>query len=288
MRKFTPWLLISILVLMSVACSFTVNLPSAKTEATQEWTTRLTNTDAENIDRVTVQMGAGTLNLIRNDENFLDASVRYNVMNWKPSQILSQKEVILSQGNVDEFKFSDNDVVNDWDIALGGSQPIRLTVDAGAYKGSLDLSAIPLSHLEINDGASQAKVLFSSLNPAEMDNLVYKTGASEVSLIGLSNANVDQVTFQGGAGSYTLDFSGDQSKDMDVSVEVGVCNLRIIIPENMGAVVTVTGGLNNIDPSGSWDIQNSTYIKTGDGAEIHISVEMGLGNLELISEKSGR
>jgi hypothetical protein len=56
----------------------------------------------------------------------------------------------------------------------------------------------------------------------------------------------------------------------------------------MGAVVTVTGGLNNIDPSGSWDIQNSTYVKKGDGAEIHISVEMGLGNLELISEKSSR
>jgi hypothetical protein len=45
-----------------------------------------------------------------------------------------------------------------------------------------------------------------------MSILSYKTGASDVSLKGLGNANVDQVSFDGGVGSYELDFTGDLVK----------------------------------------------------------------------------
>ena len=42
-----------------------------------------------------------------------------------------------------------------------------------------------------------------------MSILRYETGASTVKLNGLANANFGTLIFSGGAGDYTLDFSGD-------------------------------------------------------------------------------
>ncbi len=287
MKKTTPWILSLVLILTSLACSITVNIPTPEFIDPQTWATSYSAADAQNIEKLSVKMGSGTLNIQGGSDQFLDAAVTYNVAEWKPEVLTTQRELILSQGNIDDFKFPTDDAVNDWDLTLG-SQPVALTVNAGAYTGDLDLTGVALTQLTINDGASQAEVHFDTLNPIDMDELTYKTGASEVKLIGLGNANVDLVTFEGGAGSYTLDFTGAQTKDMRVKISVGVSNTRIIIPENMAAVVTITGGLNNIDPSGTWSIHDSTYTKSGKGSEIEISVEMGLGNLELIAEKSSR
>lgn len=287
MKKTTPWILSLVLILTSLACSITVNVPTPEFIEPQTWTATYSAADAQNIEKLSVKMGSGTLNIVGGSDLFLDAAVTYNVAEWEPEVVTTQRELILSQGSINEFKFPTDDAVNDWDLTLG-SLPVALTVNAGAYTGDLDLTGVALTQLTVNDGASQAEVHFDTLNPVDMDELTYKTGASEVKLIGLGNANVDLVTFEGGAGSYTLDFTGAQTKDMRVKISTGVSNTRIIIPENMAAVVTVTGGLNNIDPSGTWSIHDSIYTKSGKGSEIEISVEMGLGNLELIAEKSGR
>ena len=61
----------------------------------------------------------------------------------------------------------------------------------------------------------------------------YETGASLVTLTGLANANFSLFEFSGGAGNYTLDFSGELNRDATVSITTGLGNLRIVIPANL-------------------------------------------------------
>src|SRR3990172_10839565 len=96
-----------------------------------------------------------------------------------------------------------------------------------------------------------------------MDSFSYKTRASPVKIYGIGNANTSQFTFDGGAGDYTLDFSGTLKQDLAVNVTSGVSKIEIIIPENVPARITISGGLNNISPSGTWSITGNTYEKTG-------------------------
>jgi hypothetical protein len=112
-----------------------------------------------------------------------------------------------------------------------------------------------------------------------MSLLRYETGASDVKLTGLANANFSTLTFSGGAGNYTLDFSGDLQRDATVTVDSGLGNLSLIIPENMDAVITVEGAAINISSGTGWTQNGQKYTQKGSGASLTILVKMAAGNL---------
>jgi len=114
-----------------------------------------------------------------------------------------------------------------------------------------------------------------------MSTFTYSTGASNVKLMGLANANFTLLDFSSGAGDYTLDFSGDLKRDASIKVESGLSNLIIIVPEGVDAVVTVEGGLMNVSTSPSWERSGSDYIQKGEGPTLTFIIEMGAGNLTL-------
>ncbi|MHB8112364.1 MAG: toast rack family protein, partial [Bellilinea sp.] len=233
--------------------------------------------------RVEIEMGAGKLNVAGGARGLVEGTITYNVFGWTPEVTRSDGSVGIQQGRLEDIKIPNKDVVNDWGLLLGAF-PTDLEISAGAYEGLIDLSGVALTNLKITDGASKATVEFNSLNPVTMDSFSYKTGASQVKIYGLGNANTSQFTFDGGAGDYTLDFSGTLKQDLAVNVTSGVSKIEIIIPENVPARVTVSGGLNNVSPSGTWSITGSVYEKTGTGPRIDITIDMGVGSLDLISQ----
>ncbi len=283
MKKYSIFLLVAILILSSVACSVSVNLPQSNVGPTETWSA---NQPVENPDgqhSVTIKIGAGTLNVSGGSEGLVEGDVQYNISDWKPQLVANQDDVTIQQSNIDTLHISTKNVVNDWIFKLG-SVPMDLNIQAGAYQGTLDLGGLSLENLYISDGASQAKVRFDEPNLVAMQTLEYKTGASEISLYGLANSRAANVSFDGGAGSYTLDFSGDLTADMNVIAKVGVCNLKIYIPVGTASEITITGGLNNVQPTGSWNISNNVYTTQGSGPTIYVTLDMGLGNLDLVSQ----
>ena len=90
-----------------------------------------------------------------------------------------------------------------------GETPMELEINAGAYQGQYEFGGLALTGLTIKDGASDVDLSFSEPNRTEMSVFRYETGASNVELTGLANANFSTLIFNGGAGDYTLDFSGD-------------------------------------------------------------------------------
>ncbi len=187
---------------------------------------------------------------------------------------LSQESLTLD--GIPDF----NDYTNEWDLELGTS-PMRLEINAGAYEGDVDLGGLALEELRVMDGAASNKITFNKPNPALMQSLHYETGASQVSLLKLGNANVAQVTFRGGVGDYLLDFSGDLQRDAVVTINTGLSDLTIIVPEGANARVSLSGGLASTSTSGSWEQNEGSYSLEGTGPTLTFDIEIGAGALDL-------
>jgi hypothetical protein len=112
-----------------------------------------------------------------------------------------------------------------------------------------------------------------------MSMLRYETGASSVKLSGLANANFSTLTFSGGAGNYTLDFSGELQRAGIVTIEAGLGDMSLVIPEGVDAVVTVEGTALNINHSSNWSQNGQKYSQEGSGPTLTILVKMSAGNL---------
>lgn len=280
--------LIAILVvaLVTMACGIDINLPDTQVKTGPTVTDTISVPDLEtkkDID-LTLNFGAGKLVLNPGAETGLvSGTATYNVADFKPTVSTEGSTASIDQGSLSlnglpNFK---DDIKNDWDLKLTKTKPLNLKIKAGAYTGRYDFGGVPLTGLDINDGAADVNMAFSEPNPAELGAFYYTTGASSVTLEGLGNANMDTMTFRSGAGSYRLDFSGTLQRDLEVVIDSGISSVTIVIPEGVGAMVTFEGGVSNIDTYGSWEKSGDLYIQTGTGPTITIKITMGAGNLEL-------
>jgi predicted membrane protein len=104
-----------------------------------------------------------------------------------------------------------------------------------------------------------------------------------VKLTGLANSNFTTMTFSGGAGNFTLDFSGDLQRDAVITVDSGFGNVSLIIPRDVNAKVTVESAAVNINHGASWSQNGKDYSQEGQGPTLTFIVKMAAGNL-LISD----
>jgi len=284
-RKFLPFLLI--LALATMACGFSVNIPSAPTpgpEVTDEIAVAVPEPAASEDEvsaetRLKISFGAGELALSSGAGDMLvEGTATYDVPNFKPEIKVEGNTVEIKQG---EFRsLNVGDFRNEWDLELGKT-PMELEINAGAYQGRYDFGGLALTNLTIKDGASDVDVSFSAPNLTKMSVLRYETGASNVELTGLANANFSTLIFNGGAGDYTLDFSGELKQDATARIEAGFGNLMLVIPEGVDARVTVEGGAINVNHSSGWGQSNRTYTQDGSGPTLTIIVKMGAGNVTI-------
>lgn len=277
-------LILGLIALTLMACSFTVNVPTVYTGSVETFEFSEPPVSETEINKVSIEMGAGKLTLAQGTDQLVEGSITYNVDSWKPEIDRGANGITISQKNTSNVGIPDGDIKNNWDLSLG-NYPIDLSLSTGAYDGELDLSGLSIANLSISDGASKTIVEFDQLNPIKMETLSYKTGASDVELLGLGNANVSEIYFDSGVGAYKLDFSGEMPEDISVRIQSGMSDMTLIIPENARAVVTFDSGLSNIDAEGTWTISGNTYECGSEGALIDINLDMAVGNLKLIQQR---
>lgn len=158
---------------------------------------------------------------------------------------------------------------------------MALTIDGGAYEADLELGGLSLTSLTVSDGAANVELSFSELNQSEMSIFRYETGASNVKLTGLSNANFSTFDFSSGAGDYTLDFSGDLQRDASVTIDTGLSNIILVIPQDVNALIKVDSGASNINAVPGWEQNGDTYTQEGDGPTLTFVISIGAGNLTI-------
>lgn len=270
---------LTILALASLACGFTVNIPSVPTpgpEVTDEITVAVPDTKEA---RLKIQFGAGELTLSPGaDDMLVDGTATYNLPNFKPEIEESDDLIVIKQGQFESLNITE--LKNEWNLQIG-DVPMDLEINAGAYQGRYEFGGLALTSLTIKDGASDVDVSFSESNPTDMSVFRYETGASNVELTDLANANFATLFFNGGAGDYTLDFDGDLRQDATARIETGFGDLKLVIPEGMNANVTIEGGPVNVNHSSGWGQSGHTYTQEGSGPTLTLIVKMGAGNVTL-------
>jgi hypothetical protein len=272
-------LVLALAPLASMACGFSVDLPD-QVQAGPEVTDKITVADPESDEtRLSLSFGAGELKLSSGAEGLVEGTALYNVREMKPEVIENGPNIEIKQGNFDGIP-PFNDLKNQWDLKLGNT-PMELTIDAGAYEGTMELGGLSLKSLAVKDGAASVNLSFSEPNLIEMSTLAYSTGASEVKLSGLGNANFSKFDFDGGAGSYTLDFSGELQRDASVKIDTGLSDLTLIIPEGVDATLTMDGGLTDINLGSGWSQSGNVYSHQGSGPTLDIVINMGAGNVNV-------
>lgn len=280
MRKILPLVLVALLAL--TACDLHVTIPVSTVEAliTEDLVVPLP-ADAAQTTFLKLSFGAGTLKLAPGASTLVDGIVNYNVPDLKPLVTANGNSVVIEQGDYLLDGIPDlTNIRNEWDLQLG-AVPLDLEIEGGAYKADYQLGGVPLINLTIQEGASKTTLSFSDPNPREMNLLRYETGASNVEINGLGNANFTAMEFSGGAGNYRLDFSGTLRRPASVFIKAGVSNVTLIIPEGVPAQVTVQGALANIVPGTGWTASGSVYSQEGSGEQFFIIVEIGAGNLTI-------
>jgi len=66
-----------------------------------------------------------------------------------------------------------------------------------------------------------------------------------------------------------------------VSIRSGVSTVRLIVPATANARLSLGGGLSEVSASGAWTGSGNFYNVAGDGVELELNVEMGVGQLIL-------
>ncbi len=272
-----------VLLLASLACTVNVNVPTIQTTETQTVTVNEPMTKGLDQAKVSLSIPAGTFDLSGGADGLVVGAIKYNVKDWQPVINRKPGEVSILQSDASKVNgLPTKDFINDWSLKLSNTVPLDLSIQAGAYKGTLDLGGMQLTGLSIMDGASQSKVIFSQPNPAALDNFSYKTGASQVDLENLANANFSSFTFDGGAGDYTFDLSGKLTHDATITIKAGVSNITMFIPAGTHVIVDNRGAISNLNTEGTWIVNGSTYETSASGPVINIVIDVAVGNIKLI------
>ncbi len=115
--------------------------------------------------------------------------------------------------------------------------------------------------------------------PLELDVTL---GAGESDL-DLSELNLDSFSLQMGAGAAYIDLNGDLDDDLQVNIQGGVGELTVVLPADTNIEVKVQGGLGEINTSGL-NRNGNLYVGkySGSGPVLYISIEVGIGELNLL------
>lgn len=175
---------------------------------------------------------------------------------------------------------------NDWTMKFTDAVPISFDIELGMGKGNIDLTGLMVKDLNISTGASSVTLRFDEPNPSSIENMTIETGLSKFKGYGLCNANFEHLKFEGGVGSYILDFSGRLDKEVDVDIEVGLGSVTIYVPDETGTKVYYEKSwVASIDLPKDFDEEeddnyfSSNYYNTSGRINMHI--EAGLGSVTI-------
>jgi hypothetical protein len=172
-----------------------------------------------------------------------------------------------------------------WYIKLNSSIPIKLDVDVGAGSSNIDITGLIVKEFKLSTGASSTSVVCNEPNTVVMDVFTIEAGLAKFYGGSLGNANFKSLRFEGGVGSYALDFSGALRRESNVSVDIGLGSINIFLPKNIGAQVRYDQGfLSSHTFEDFKEIGDGKYISNNyydSEGKLSIRIETGLGSVKI-------
>ena len=279
--------------LVAAAALLAAGAPLAAQEA--DWTEVRARRQAGAIESVTVDVEyvAGELRVGPADGGLLyDTHLKYDAARMRPERDWSVDgnsarfdlgfEGLDDDGNMDiEFEGDEHGFL---ELGLSQDVPTDLRIAVGAALSEVDLGGIPLTGLVYKTGASETEINFGTANQVGMEQLELAVGAAEFSASGLGNARFEELTFTGGVGDVTLDFTGDWSADASATIKMGLGSLTLVFPEDLGVRIHKSGFLSALDAPGYTKVDDSWQSPGWDSASHHLEIRLvsALGSIEVL------
>jgi hypothetical protein len=173
-----------------------------------------------------------------------------------------------------------------WQLQFTDAIPISFDVELGVGKGDFDLSGLRVKDFNLSTGASDVALTFNTPNSAAIDNINIESGVSKFIGKNLGNANFRHFRFQGGVGTYSLDFGGTLDTEVDVDLEVGMGVMTIYVPKEVGArVFYVKSWVSRIDCDHDFVNAGENEYVTANFAtakgKMNIRVDTGFGSIAI-------
>ncbi len=177
---------------------------------------------------------------------------------------------------------------NDWSIDLTDEIPISLNIETGASGNHIDLTGLMISDLDIEAGACELEVTVDEAADHRTRIISIDGGAAKMRFEGLGNLDFDRMEFNGGAGLFTLDFSGELSHRAMVEINLGVGQMTILVPRDVGVMLDCSScSLASVSVSGPFEEEDDVYVneeygKTRGELLFEISASLATVNVETV------
>jgi cell wall-active antibiotic response 4TMS protein YvqF len=165
---------------------------------------------------------------------------------------------------------------------------LSLDLNLGATDAEVELGGLRVSDLNLKTGASRAVVSFSRPNATRCRRAAFSAGAAEISLIGLGNSRCDEIEFEGGMGSVTLDFTGAWTSSARVAVKMAVGGLTLRLPRQVGVRIAIDKFLASFESAGlsrqGDSFVSENYDRASRRLDLEITTAVGDVNVEWVGQ----
>jgi hypothetical protein len=203
-------------------------------------------------------------------EDHFDPTVTYDARRGRLRiELGDSRESSLDLGNIEDNR-------QRLDLALSTEVPLDLHLRFGAIESDIALGGLAVRSATIETGASETVLSFSEPNKSACDALRLTVGAAQFEVIGLGNSRCRAVTLKGGVGQIVLDFTGAwaEGAEMRVSASVGLGEVRLRVPEDVGVRLEVSRFLAGLDLDG-FTKRGSTYVSANyDRSPVKVRVDV--------------
>lgn len=274
-----------------------ITVPSAA----QDWQTVTTSRQLHGDEKLVASVNflSGTIRVFPADNRTLyKAEMRYDAEQFRPLNRFSNGSSYLRIGlDAEDFKGDldlDERSPQYLDLALPLAVPTDLRMTFGVARAELELGGIALSKASVETGASETTIRFSSANHVDCSRIDLKVGAARISLERLGNSRCRRVEIGGAAGDITLDFTGDwlEGAQMHVEAKMGLGQLTLVIPRDLGVLVDLDRFLVSFDKAGF--IQRGSdrsrwYSPNFDdaSARVDIMIDAAFGDIDVVWVERG-
>lgn len=160
-----------------------------------------------------------------------------------------------------------------------------MDLELGVIKGTIDLSGLRIRQLKMQIGVIKGDLLFNKPNPVVMEGCFIEGGVGKFSAEKLGNANFDYFSFEGGVGSYVLDFSGEYRHSGKIKIEMGMGKLLLYLPRKVGTRIRVEKSiLASVDIDEVYKKGKFYYNDNWEQTEysLDVEIETGVGKINIV------
>jgi len=170
------------------------------------------------------------------------------------------------------------------DVRLNPTSQLKIRARTGAGENLIDVSGLRLQELQLEAGVGETSLAMLSVNPVVCRRVTIESGVGGIDVTGLGNFRFEKLEFRGGVGAAAIDFSGAWEIAGEVEVKVGVGEVQIRLPRDLGVEL-------EIQKSFLSDLQLNGFQKTDEGyrsenfeqtsKRMRLNIRTGIGAIEI-------